>query len=152
MDNIPMPENANLTGWVPTAADVNHCPLCKEKWSMYEEPGALGKVFLFCLKDMVSIWIRDPLLGRWVRVEEEPCPMCQEPHTRLFFRSDGYIKILCPKCKWSMENVDPDKHQAMMKHEEAMGLRKTFNKPKEKGDGLLPGQERPPEDTPKIII
>lgn len=125
--------------FVPSKADLEHCPLCKEKWHIYEEPGKLGKVYFFCPKPscMVSIWIRDPMLGRWCNVEEEPCPMCQELHTRLFFRSDQYLKVMCPKCGWSMENVDPDKHAELMKKEEAMGLRQTIKKPKEESDGKL---------------
>lgn len=126
---MEIPNPKEIDAFIPTKADIEHCPLCLEKWKMYEEPGKMGKVFFFCLKDMVSIWIRDTMLGRWVRVESEPCPVCSEPKMRLFFRSDGYIKMKCPKCGACVESVDNEKHAAMMKKEEAMGLRKTL-KPK----------------------
>lgn len=130
---MDFPKIPEIDAFIPTHADISHCPLCKSKFTMYEEPDAEGKVYFVCgrPKCMISIWIRDPMLGRWHRVESEKCPICQEPNMRLFFRSDGYVKMQCHKCGCSIENVDNDKHAALMKKEEDEGKRKTF------------GEERP---------
>lgn len=125
---MELPKPQEIDAFIPTKADMSHCPLCKEKFITYEEPGKLGKVFFVCVKPkcMISIWVRDPMLGRWGRVESESCPVCSEKNMRLFFRSDGYIKMVCGKCGCAIENVDDKKHAALMKAEEAKGERKTF--------------------------
>lgn len=123
--DIPNPKE--IDAFIPSKADMEHCPLCLEKWRIYEQQEKDGRVYFFCErpKCMVSIWVRDPMLGRWGRVETEKCAICSTS-MRLFFRSDGYIKMLCPKCGCSIENVDNDKHAALMKKEEAEGVRRTF--------------------------
>lgn len=131
---MDIPEISKLDSFVPSKADLSHCPLCRGKFTLYEEPGRDGKVYMLCVnpKCMISIWVRDPMLGRWGRVESEKCPLCSEPKMRLFFRSDEYIKMLCSKCGYICESVDNDKHAAMMKKEEAEGTRKTFKAPPQK--------------------
>lgn len=122
---MDLPNIPKIDSFVPSKADMSHCPLCLKKFTMYEEPGKEGKVYFICVgvKCMISIWVRDPMLGRWTRVEGEQCPVCQEPKMRLFFRSDEYIKMQCHKCGCTIENVDNDKHAALMKKEIAEGKR-----------------------------
>ena len=122
---MDLPKLPKIDTFVPSKADLEHCPLCLKKWAIFEEPGKEGKVYFFCIKDLISIWIRDPMLGRWRIVQKEPCPVCGEKEMRLFFRSDEYIKMLCHKCGCCIENVDPAKHAALMKKEESMGIRHT---------------------------
>lgn len=121
---------------VTSKADMEHCPLCLTKWALYEEPGKEGKVFLFCLKDEVSIWIRDPLLGKYFLTQSEPCAVCGTL-MRLFYRSDQYIKMKCPKCGCAIENVDNQKHAMLIKQEEMKGLRKTFSAESEKPKDII---------------
>jgi Zn ribbon nucleic-acid-binding protein len=120
-EEIPKPAPGNM----PTKADMSHCPLCDKKFISYEQPGAEGKAYFMCLACEISIWVLDPVLGRWRNPEPEPCPMCQHRETRLFFRSDGYIKMVCPKCKYTIETVDPQKHDKIMAEEHARGVRFT---------------------------
>ena len=124
---VDIPDNKDIQTRIPSAADMNHCPLCLKKWTIVEEEGKTGRAFFVCFepKCMINIWVRDPMLGRWVYVEKEPCAVCGHKETRLFFRSDGYIKMVCPKCGCAIENVDPVKHEALIKREEAAGLRRT---------------------------
>lgn len=126
-DVMETPELPKLDSFMPSKADMTHCPLCLDKFTMFEEPGKEGHVYFVCHKPkcMISIWVRDPMLGRWGRVESEPCPLCSEPKMRLFFRTDQYLKMLCVKCGYICENVDPDKHAALMKAEEDRGFRFT---------------------------
>lgn len=125
---MELPTPKEIDAFIPSKADMSHCPLCLNKFTLYEEPGKDGKVYLICVKPkcMISIWIRDPMLGRWTRIKSEQCPVCAEKNMRLFFRSDGYIKMLCAKCGCCVENVDNDKHAALMKKEEAEGKRKAL--------------------------
>ena len=120
---MDLPKIPKIDSFVPSKADMSHCPLCLKKFGMYEQPGAAGKVYFFCTDCLISIWVRDPMLGRWTRVESEQCPVCKEPKMRLFFRSDEYIKMVCPKCGCAIENVDNDKHAALMKKEISEGKR-----------------------------
>lgn len=111
--------------FIPDKADLNHCPLCLKKWTMYEEPGNTGKVYFCCTNSwcMISIWIRDAMLGMWhdPASEKIPCLNCGDP-MRVFFRSDQYMKCYCPKCKIVIENIqNEDKHNAIMAKEEADG-------------------------------
>lgn len=134
--DLPKLDPKKFDGFVPSKADMEHCPLCLQKWQMVEEPGEHGKVFFACMRQkcMVSIWIRDPMLGRWTRIESEPCPVCQEKNMRLFFRSDGYIKMVCHKCGCMIESVDTDKHERLIRAEEKAGQRK-----------IIRGNKQPPE-------
>ncbi len=131
--DTPQPQNVPA---VVSKADQSHCPLCLGKWSMFEEPGKLGKVYFFCLKDDISIWVRDALLGKYFHIESEPCAVCGTM-MRLFCRSDEYIKMKCPKCGCAIENVDNTKHAMLMKQEEQKGLRKTFKAIDETPKGII---------------
>lgn len=127
--------NPSAIPFTATKADMENCPLCLQKWGMFEEPGKAGKVYFFCLKDEVSIWIRDPLLGKYFYIESEPCAVCGTM-MRLFCRSDQYIKMKCPKCNCAIENVDEKKHAMLIKEEELKGLRKTISAEPEKPKGM----------------
>ena len=117
-----------LDSYIPTKADMSFCPLCGKKWVIYGERGKSGNGYFVCVDCEISIWIRDPLLGRWSRIEPEPCPLCKTP-MKTFFRSDGYVKTQCPKCKFKAETVDPDKHDKLMADEERRGVRFTPRQP-----------------------
>lgn len=126
---MELPDISKLDTFVPAKADLDHCPLCLNKWQIVEENGKTGKVYFACMRQkcMISIWVRDPILGRWTRVESEECPVCKNGNRmRLFFRSDGYIKMVCPKCSCMIENVDDEKHQRLIEAEEKAGKRKTI--------------------------
>ncbi len=87
------------------------CPLCLK---MYERARThIGQEYYFCRKDGVVIFCNDPYLNKGPN-EDEPiiCPDndCDEK-MRLFMRSDGYMKALCPnpKCAASIETGEmPD--------------------------------------------
>lgn len=112
-----------LNPYIPTDEDLRVCPLCRRDWIKVEEEGKTGKFYLACMFCMISIWIRDPYLGLWTRVEKEPCPICNHGETRLFFRQDGYLKYYCPHCKLIIEQVDEGKHDKLMKEEAKKGIR-----------------------------
>lgn len=119
----PIPEGQSLNPYIPTEEDFRICPLCRRDWIKIEESEADGKAYLACMFCMISIWVRDQLLGVWTRVEKEPCPVCAHKETRLFFRSDGYLKYYCPKCKLIIEQVDEKKHDQVIKKEAKEGTR-----------------------------
>lgn len=85
--------------------NAKDCPLCLKPWLIVEEEGKNGRVFLSCLRPhcMISIWVRDPLIGKWDRFEKVECPHCRHM-MRFFCRSDQYCKWYCPKCHTKMEN------------------------------------------------
>jgi len=72
------------------------CPLCLK---MYERAMTIqGGEYFFCRKDQVVIFCNDPYLNQVPKEEEEiPCSneKCSEK-MRLFMRSDGYMKAVCP--------------------------------------------------------
>lgn len=126
---MDIPKIPKIDDFKPEQSHLKFCPLCTQPWKIYEEmdtPQRKGDIYLFCLEDEVSIKISDPMLGRWAVIQKEPCPVCGEKEMRLFFRSDEYIKMLCPKCKCCVENVDNEKHAALLKKEEMRGTRKTI--------------------------
>lgn len=87
-----------------------YCPLCGKPWIVYEEEGQFGRVFLVCVHCMISIWIRDKLLGRWDILEKVPCGMCGKD-MRMFARAaDGFMALKCPdkKCGLDIRTDDPD--------------------------------------------
>lgn len=112
-----------LVVYIPTEEDLRVCPLCRRDWIAIEETEKTGRAYLACLRCEISIWVRDPLLGRWNNIEKEPCPTCNHTATRVFFRSDGYLKYYCPKCKLVIENVDEKKHDKVMDAEVKAGTR-----------------------------
>lgn len=113
----------SLNPYIPTEEDMRICPLCRRDWIKIEETEKTGRAFFACMFCMISIWVRDACLGLWTRVEKEPCPVCRNADTRLFFRADGYLKFYCPKCKLIIEQVDEKKHDALMKEEQKKGIR-----------------------------
>lgn len=87
-----------------------YCPLCHKLWVLYEEPGKAGRVFLLCHHCMISIWVRDPMLGKWDGLEKIPCARCGKD-MRLFVRGlDGFMAMKCPdkKCGCDIRTDDPD--------------------------------------------
>lgn len=125
---MQIPDLPKIDTFIPSKADMEFCPLCDNKFTLIEESEKTGHAYFACMRQscMVWIWVRDPMLGRWRRVESEQCPICSEKQMRLFFRQDGYIKMRCIKCGCCVENVDDEKHAALMKFEESKGERKTF--------------------------
>lgn len=127
-----VPQIPKIDHFKAEKSHLKYCPLCLEKWKIYEELDTAvkkGDIYLFCIEDEISIKISDPMLGRWAVVEHEPCPCCGHKFMRLFFRSDEYIKMKCEKCKFVAESVEPDKHAELMRKEEMKGLRKTVRVP-----------------------
>ena len=120
--DIPKDPKA-LVPYVATPEDLRVCPLCRRDWVKIEETEKDGHAYLACLYCEISIWVRDVLLGRWNNIEKEPCPVCAHKETRLFFRSDGYVKYYCPKCKLIIENVDEKKHDKVLAAEVKKGVR-----------------------------
>lgn len=118
-----VPEPNKLPFFVATEEDLRVCPLCRHDWVKVEETEDKGHAYFACFNCEISIWVRDPLLGRWRNIEKEPCPVCTHKDTRVFFRSDGYLKFRCPKCKLTIENVDEKRHDALIKAEEKAGTR-----------------------------
>ena len=84
---------------------LKFCPLCRNKWMTYEEPGKDGRSFFVCKSCMISIWVRDPMVGRWDEFEAVHCPNCRNHQMRFFSRSDGYMKWYCVDCKCSIEEA-----------------------------------------------
>lgn len=125
-----------LKPYIPTEEDLRVCPLCRRNWVKVEEVEKTGHAYLSCLYCLISIWVRDPYLGLWTRIEKEECPICRHADTRLFFRSDGYLKFYCPKCKLIMENVDEKKHDALIKKEAKEGTRWLSKLDKERIDRM----------------
>lgn len=103
--------------------DMDHCPLCLKKWVIVEEEGKTGKAYFVCLPCMISIWVNDPLIGQYFRTEPVECPICNHSKTRVFYRSDGYLKYYCPKCKAIIESVDEVKHNKVLAEEVKKGVR-----------------------------
>ncbi len=122
-DFIPPPEPEGIVP-IPNKIDMEHCPLCLEKWKLVEEEGKEGKVYFACFNSYceVSIWVRDKLLGVYFKTEKPPCAICGK-EMRIFYRSDGYLKCYCPGCKAVVEHVDEKKHEAMVQREVAQGKR-----------------------------
>ncbi len=78
------------------------CPLCKRT---FEKLTYLGNVFFVCLPCMVSINVNDPCVHMWADYSPEDdkeivCinEKCGE-QMYFFFRSDGFMKAFCRKCK-----------------------------------------------------
>ncbi|MCP4989722.1 MAG: hypothetical protein GY928_27800 [Colwellia sp.] len=84
------------------------CPLCKKP---FERASAYGVEYLFCRKDKIQILPNDPMIKHWSNVDPEtgegvPCTN-EKCHgeMRVFTRSDGYMKSVCPnpKCGAAIE-------------------------------------------------
>ncbi len=84
------------------------CPLCKRT---FEKITYLGNVFFVCLPCTISINVNDPNIDVWDSYKPEDKEImcvnqkCGEP-MNFFFRSDGYMKAFCPKCKSSIETEE----------------------------------------------
>ncbi len=81
------------------------CPLCKRTFLKITN---LGQEFFVCLPCMISISVDDMCVHLWkdYRPEEEKDIVCINEKCgetmRFFFRSDGFMKAFCPKCKSSL--------------------------------------------------
>lgn len=119
---LPTPDQADI--FVPDGIDATHCPLCLGKWTLVEEEEKDGKAYFACFKStcLISIWVRDPMLGKYFNYDKIPCAVCGKD-MRLFFRSDQYMKCYCPGCKVVVEHVDEKKHQLMVEEEVRRGIR-----------------------------
>ena len=89
---------------------MKQCPLCLKKWHLLEEKGKTGKVYFFCNDCKIILWVRDVFLGRWEEFADVPCPTCGHARMKFFCREDTFCKWLCPKCKTTLENYEPDLH------------------------------------------
>lgn len=103
---------SDLKTYVPSMAEMKHCPLCLNEWVIVEEKGKKGNVYMACTRPncMISIWIRDPFFGKWAIFEQIDCPHCKNTKMRFFARSDSFVKWFCPNCKSNIESADPEKH------------------------------------------
>lgn len=135
MDILPPepPKPGQLIRQIPTKHEMEHCPICLKKWKTVQLE---GRQFFVCQNSycMIQIWIGDPFLGMYFLLQPEPCPVCTNEKTRVFYRQDGYLKLYCPKCKLIIENVDPEKHQAVIEAEAKK--RNTRWLPDTKGKGV----------------
>lgn len=92
---------------------VKFCPICRKKWTIIDEQGKQGKAYFCCFKCMISVWVRDPFVGKWDKIaSEDPvhCPTCRNHQMRFFCRSDGYMMYKCLNCKTVVETYDKLKH------------------------------------------
>lgn len=87
--------------------DSVHCPLCGKKFAQVTSK---NEVFYMCFEPycMISINIKDPWVGVWDQFMPGDCPLCHTPMKQFARKLDGYLKIVCPKCKLQMETRDPD--------------------------------------------
>lgn len=124
----PPPKDKPVS-FIPTKADMEHCPLCLKKWKIVEEEGAFGNGYFACLECEISIKVSDPMVGQYFKIDPVECPVCNHSKTRVFYRSDGYLKYYCPKCKAIIESVDEKKHNKVLKAEVEKGVRWMPKKP-----------------------
>ncbi len=81
------------------------CPLCKRT---FEKLTNLGQDFFVCLPCMISINVKDPCVHLWKEYipKEDKDIVCVNVRCgeamNFFFRSDGFMKAFCPKCKSSI--------------------------------------------------
>lgn len=111
-----------MTNIIIAGAEGKHnCPLCFNKFEHvhHRTVDAKGNIiireFLGCRKCKIVIPANDPLLGFWnskeIKLQEFNdneqlgCPICGT-ELRFFCRSDRYMKVMCPKCKYSYESKD----------------------------------------------
>lgn len=97
---------------------LEHCPLCHKKWITYEEAGRNGRAYFVCKSCMISIWVRDPMVGKWGDYEAVPCPTCGHHKMNFFSRSDGYMKFKCPKCPCTIEEAPNSMNDEINKDQE----------------------------------
>lgn len=123
------PKKGEITRFIPTKTEMEHCPLCLKKWKIVEEEGKFGSGYFACLPCEISIKVSDPMVGMYFMIDPVECPVCNNSKTRVFYRSDGYLKYSCPKCKGVIESVDENKHNKVLKAEVAKGVRWMPKKP-----------------------
>ncbi len=82
------------------------CPLCK---TPFEKVPYKGKWWYICNLCEIFIDVKDPCVHVWdyykpAEEKEILCPAkdCDEP-MNFFFRSDGFMKSMCPRCKSAVE-------------------------------------------------
>ena len=107
------------------------CPLCEKP---FERAAVRDTHYFFCRKDKILIFGDDPLLHQQTSVdpltgEMIPCsnPACDEK-MRVFTRSNGYMKALCPnkRCGAEIEgNPMPDGEYIVPKGEGTKGIEAT---------------------------
>ncbi len=99
----------NLGGKAP------RCPLCYE-WMEKKFDSARGFFIFACHVDRVACRVDDPFVGRWEGNREKiacPNPRCDETPMRFFATSTGFVKSVCPKCKASISNAEPDRDKSV---------------------------------------
>lgn len=86
---------------------VPNCPLCDTKFIRVFVD---RQEYYICKRDMISINVKDPFVGRWKEIDNKDEPLlCDNPKCRgrlkWFGRSDGYMKAICPnkKCGFTVE-------------------------------------------------
>jgi hypothetical protein len=74
-------------------AGAPHCPLCDRR--MREIFTRKGMVYICPEIDcMISIYAKDPCIEKWRTVKPMLCQFCKKP-MKMFFRSDGFMKMQC---------------------------------------------------------
>lgn len=128
MAPLPEPKDKPVK-FIPSKTDMEHCPLCLKKWKIVEEVEKTGHGYFVCLECEISIKMMDPMVGMYFKMEPVECPVCNHSKTRVFYRSDGYLKYYCPKCKGIIESVDEQKHNKVLRAEVERGVRWMPKKP-----------------------
>lgn len=97
-------------------AKTPDCPLCHKPFEK-ARIGLNNVEYYFCKKDKIQIYTNDPMLERWSNIDPETGKAieCSNPNCgeflNIFFRSDGYMKAVCPnkRCGAEIESKDmPD--------------------------------------------
>ena len=94
------------------------CPLCHE--TMVRELRVKRDCYVFAChgaRCKVSIRVDDPFVGRWedaLNGEKIPCPNPRCPRApdgemRYFATRTGYMRAVCPECKATLTNGNPDR-------------------------------------------
>lgn len=119
------------------------CPLCKKPFER-AAVHAGGAEYFFCRKDKITIFVNDPMIEKWTDIDPEtgepiPCsnPKCREK-MRIFCRSDGYIKAVCPnkRCGAEIETqAAPDGHYDTMPGHGTDGIKSTNSNARKRWKG-----------------
>jgi len=107
------------------AAKAPRCPLCHDWMLLRWVPDRKFLVYA-CDTDRIAISTQDPFVGRWEEAIHRsggikcPRPSCERP-MRYFATSTGFMKAVCPKCKASISNTEPDRDKEVVHTPEAPG-------------------------------